>query len=157
MIKLVRFDDRRTGLVVQLPTGLHVIDVVASVSVLLPEDPISNGLLNGILKDGGSWAPLVEHWERVRIGLGRLSRLASIAPDHPRLVMRPFDRIHVASPTSNSKSIATLEIAEVNEIAFDPTGREAMARQFAEAPAAGRVTDEPVAEERILTLDDHRK
>ena len=90
MIKLVRFDDRRTGLVVQLPTGLHVIDVVASVSVLLPEDPISNGLLNGILKDGGSWAPLVEHWERVRIGLGRLSRLASIAPDHPRLVMRPL-------------------------------------------------------------------
>jgi hypothetical protein len=112
-----------------------LIDVVASVGLLQPEDPISSGLLNGILKDGGSWAPL--NWDGARTGLRRLIQLASIAPDHPRLIMHPFDEIHVASPTSNSKSIATLEITEVNEIAFDPTGREAMAQQFAEAPGAG--------------------
>jgi hypothetical protein len=35
-MKLVRFGDRRTGLVVDLDSGPHVIDVVASVSALLP-------------------------------------------------------------------------------------------------------------------------
>jgi hypothetical protein len=49
-MKLVRFGERRTGLVVELPTGPHVIDVVASVGTLLPEDPVSSGVLNGILR-----------------------------------------------------------------------------------------------------------
>jgi hypothetical protein len=69
-MKLVRFGGWRTGLLVQLPNGPHMIDVVASVGVLLPEDPISHGLLNGMLKNGGSWAPLIQHWERVRRALG---------------------------------------------------------------------------------------
>jgi hypothetical protein len=41
MLKLVRFGEWRTGLVVELPTGPHVIDVVAGVGTLLPEDPVS--------------------------------------------------------------------------------------------------------------------
>src|SRR6266403_3256199 len=52
-MKLVRFGDRRTGLVVDLEAGPHIIDVVASVGALLPHDPISNGVLNGILREGG--------------------------------------------------------------------------------------------------------
>jgi hypothetical protein len=52
-MKLVRFGDRRTGLVVDLEARLHIIDVVASVGALLPHVPISNGVLNGILREGG--------------------------------------------------------------------------------------------------------
>ena len=48
-MKLVRFDGGKTGLLVRLPTGLHVIDVIGSLGALSPEDPISNGVLNGIL------------------------------------------------------------------------------------------------------------
>jgi hypothetical protein len=75
-MKLVRFGDRRAGLVVDLKAGPHIIDVVASVGALLPDDPISNGVLNGILKDAGSWAPLIEHWPRASAGLRRLITLA---------------------------------------------------------------------------------
>ena len=56
-MKLVRFDDWKTGLLVQLPIGLRVIDVVESLGALSFEAPIS-GVLNGILKDRGSWGPL---------------------------------------------------------------------------------------------------
>jgi len=126
MMKLVRFDDWRTGLLVQLPEGPHVVDVVSSVGVFLPEDPISNGVLNGILKDGGSWAPLIQHWERARLGLRRLALLASTNPGHPHLTTRPVDGIHVASRSANLQRIATLEIAELGELTFDLTGRESM-------------------------------
>ena len=40
-MKLVRFGDRRTGLVVDLEADPHIIDVIASVGALLPHDPIS--------------------------------------------------------------------------------------------------------------------
>jgi hypothetical protein len=46
------------GLVVDLEAGPHIIDVVASVGALLPYDPISNGVLNGILREGGDSAHL---------------------------------------------------------------------------------------------------
>ena len=91
-MKLVRFGEQRTGLVVELPTGPHVIDIVASVGTLLPEDPVSSGVLNGILREGGSWAPLIEHWTYARAGLKRLAEVALRRPDHPDLIMRPFDR-----------------------------------------------------------------
>ena len=75
-MKLVQFDGGKTGLMVQLAAGPHVIDVIGSLGVLVPDDPISQGILNGILKDQGSWAPLIEHWEQARSGLRRLASLA---------------------------------------------------------------------------------
>jgi hypothetical protein len=62
IMKLVRFDGGKTGLMVQLAAGLHVIDVIGSLGVLSPDDPVSHGILNGILKDKGNWAPLIAHW-----------------------------------------------------------------------------------------------
>ena len=64
IMKLVRFDGGETGLMVQLAAGPHVIDVIGSLGVLAPDDPISQGILNGILKDKGNWAPLIQHWEQ---------------------------------------------------------------------------------------------
>jgi hypothetical protein len=135
-MKLVRFDDRKTGLLVQLPTGLHVIDVTASLSALLPEDPISNGVFNGILRDGGSWAPLIQHWEQVRVGLRRLALLAWARPDYPNLVIRKLDEIRPGSSSVNPAGVAALEITELSEVAQDPTGREAMLRQTTPPPRA---------------------
>jgi hypothetical protein len=80
IMKLVRFDGGKTGLMVQLASGPHVIDVIGSLGALSPDDPISQGILNGILKDKGSWAPLIEHWEQARIGLRRLASLALAIP-----------------------------------------------------------------------------
>ena len=134
-MKLVRFGDRRTGLVVDLDSGPHVIDVVASVGALLPHDPISNGVLNGILREGGSWAPLIEHWPRASAGLRKLINLALKMPDHPHLVLRTYDGAHVI--LDDSSGIAVLEISESRKNqSCDPTGRASMIAQFATALAS---------------------
>ena len=145
MLKLVRFGEWRTGLVVELPTGPHVIDVVASVGMLLPEDPVSSGVLNGILREGGSWAPLIEHWTYARAGLKRLAEMALRRPDHPDLIMRPFDGILAVPSTGNSASIAALEITELShDAASNPANREP-------PPIRDRVADE-----RVVALDAYR-
>ena len=51
---MIRCDGNKIGLVVALASGIHVADVVASIGALVPEDPISPGVLNGLLKDNGS-------------------------------------------------------------------------------------------------------
>jgi hypothetical protein len=48
-MKLIRLDNNKTGLVVELPSGPQVIDVVASIGALAPEDPISHGVFRGLV------------------------------------------------------------------------------------------------------------
>jgi hypothetical protein len=129
-MKLVRFDGGKTGLMVQFASGPHVIDVIGSLGLLAPDDPISQGILNGILKDRGSWAPLIEHWEQARIGLRRLTLLALANPDRPHLAICRVDQVSPTPLLRNPGGIATLDIVETSEVAQDPTGREAMERQF---------------------------
>jgi hypothetical protein len=129
-MKLVRFDGGKTGLMVQFASGPHVIDVIGSLGLLSPDDPISQGILNGILKDRGSWAPLIEHWEQARIGLRRLTLLALANPDRPHLAICRVDQVSPTPLLRNPGAIATLDIVETSEVAQDPTGREAMERQF---------------------------
>ena len=129
-MKLVRFDGGKTGLMVQFASGPHVIDVIGSLGALSPDDPISQGILNGILKDKGSWAPLIEHWEQARIGLRRLTALALANPDRPHLVICRADEARLALPLGNPRGLAILDIVESSEVTQDPIGREAMERQF---------------------------
>jgi hypothetical protein len=141
-MKLIRFREWRTGLVVELATGLHVIDVVASVGALLPDDPVSNGVLNGVLKDGGSWAPLIEHWGPAGAGLKRLAQLASRRPDHPGLVMHPFDETLATPLSGNSPLIVAIEITELSNQA-------ASCRELPLASNRG-------ADDRVVVLDAYR-
>jgi len=129
-MKLVRFDGGKTGLMVQLDSGLHVIDIIGSLGVFAPDDSLSQGILNGILKDKGSWAPLIEHWEQARTGLRRLASLAFANPERSQLVICRADEARLALPLGKPRGIVTLDIAESSEIAQDPTGRETFARQF---------------------------
>src|SRR3979490_2851652 len=113
IMKLVRFDGGKTGLMVQLASGPHVIDVIGSLGVLAPDDPISQGILNGILKDKGSWAPLIEHLEQARTGLRRLALLAAANPDRSHLVIYSLEEARRAPPSGSPGSIAALDIAEL--------------------------------------------
>jgi hypothetical protein len=119
IMKLVRFDGGKTGLMVQFASGPHVIDVIDSLGVLSPDDAISQGILNGILKGKGSWAPLIEHWEQAPIGLRRLASLASANPDRPDLVMRRADEVSQALLSGNPRGIVILDIVESSEVAQD--------------------------------------
>jgi hypothetical protein len=129
-MKLIRFDDDRTGLVVELPSGPHVIDVVASISALVPEDPISHGVLNGLLKDNGNWAPLIQHWKMARAGLRRLTILAQ-SGSSSQVVLRRYGEIRGAQ---DPDGINSLDIGECEAIGADPTGREVMERQLGGSP-----------------------
>jgi hypothetical protein len=127
-MKLIRFDDDRTGLVVELPSGPFVIDVVASVGALVPEDPISHGVLNGLLKDKADWASLIQHWKMARVGLRKLAILAQ-TPGSSQVVFRRYDEIRGAS-SSYSDGIDSLDIGECEAIGIDPTGRDVMGSEF---------------------------
>ena len=147
-MKLVRFDGGKTGLMVELPSGPHVLDVVGSLGALAPEDPISQGVLNGILKDAGKWAPLVEHWAMARIGLRRLGLLALANPKEERLVIRRAEAAQIADPADDPNGIVAIDITDSNRIKLDPTGRRAMARQFSVPPSA--------VNDRVVALDAYK-
>jgi hypothetical protein len=164
-MKLIRFDDDKTGLVVELSSGPHVVDVVASIGALVPEDPISHGLLNGLLKDKGSWAPLIQHWKMARSGLRRLGILAQTVGSS-QIVLRQLDEICI-SPGQLDR-INSLEIGELNAISQDPTNREVLERQFTETPSdptgrepiTSQFFDEPAvavpSADRVIVLSDVR-
>jgi len=130
-MQLIRFDGNKTGLIAELASGIHVVDVIASVGALAPEDPISHGILNGLLKDNGSWAQLLEHWEMARKGLHRLAVLAR-APGSTQVVLRRLDEVRGVSARPPD-GIGSLDIREFDATAQDPTGREVIERQFAES------------------------
>jgi hypothetical protein len=151
-MKFVRFGENRTGLVINLPAGTHVLDIVASVSVLLPEDPISNGIVNGILKDGGSWGPLVEHLPRVRTDLRRLATVAHRSPDHPHLVLRSWEDAQVMP--AGSSGIVSMEISDAPTAAsLDPTGCAAMMDCFSAAHQKPAATKSPGQDARSEGAD----
>ena len=131
-MKLIHFDGDRTGLVVELPSGPHVIDVVASIGALVPEDPISHGVLNGLLKDNCNWAPLIEHWKMARAGLRRLTILTQSGTS-PQVVLRRYDEIRGAS-SHDPDGINSLDIGECEAVRGDPTRREVMERQLGGSP-----------------------
>ena len=87
-MRFVRFGGTRTGILLEFPTGPHVLDVVASVGALSPDDSVCSEILHDVLKDG-TWGPLLQHWARVGVGLRKLVHMASSTPGHPGLDIHP--------------------------------------------------------------------
>jgi hypothetical protein len=129
VMKLVRMDGDRIGLFVLLPKGPYAIDIAKSLSVF-PQDPLSNGLLNGALKDGHDWSVLVKHWAHLRWPLKRLQSIALANPDNSCLVLHPL--VDATGKASAANPIIAIEITDIESIdEHDPTGRRAMEGQFA--------------------------
>ena len=131
-MKLVRMADGKIGLFVLLPKGAYAIDIASSLGVF-SSDPLSSGLLNGVLKDGHHWSLLVNHWAHLRSPLKRLQNTALRNPDHPCLVLQPLtDGPRTASAAN---PIIAIEITDAETFEEqDPTGRRAMERQFMPPP-----------------------
>lgn len=111
-MRLVRFGEARTGILLELPAGPHVLDIVASLSALSSEDPISHGILNGLLKDGGDWGALIQHWASARVGLAKLVLMASNTPGHPGLVIHRCAEVDAMPKSAKGGEIVALGIAE---------------------------------------------
>lgn len=149
-MKLVRLDDDRIGLVVLLPKGPHAIDIANSLGVF-PHDPLSNGLLNGALKDGCDWSGIVRHWVHLRWPLKKLQSMALANPDMPRLVVQPL--VDASGTASAANPIIAIEVTDIEDVeAHDPTGWHAMQRQFA-LPPRNEAVRQPAADETVRVID----
>jgi hypothetical protein len=89
-MKLVRFDDDKTGLLVETPQGPEIVDILASLGSLAPADPISNGILNGTFGDGNSRSALIEHWRYAKTGLNHLASAAAYGRWAGLMIHRPY-------------------------------------------------------------------
>ncbi|MFH0298955.1 hypothetical protein AAFX91_17245 [Bradyrhizobium sp. 31Argb] len=151
-MKLVRMSEQKVGLLVPLSRGLHVIDIANSLGVFAPHDPLSNGLLNGALKDGCDWSLIVKHWAHLRSPLKRLANLAIANPDHSCLVMQPFtEQFQIEDAVDQIVAIDITDTERLEE--QDPTGRHAMARQFSELPEDKIKRDAPSATGAAQVID----
>jgi len=149
-MKLVRLNDDKIGLFVLLPKGPHAIDIANSLGVFA-HDPLSNGLLNGALKDGHDWSAIVKHWVHLRWPLKRLLSIALANPDAPHLVLQPL--VDAAGTASAANPIIAIEVTDSESVEqLDPTGWHAMLRQFA-PPARQEAVRPSVPDETIKVID----
>jgi len=130
-MKLVRIDEEKIGLLVQLPAGPHVVDIVKSLGVFTAHDPVSGGLINGVLKERCAWVALVNNWNYLQIPFKLLARTALANPDDPCLALLPFaNERQMKDP---ARGIVAIDITDAADLEIhDPTGRLVMARQFSE-------------------------
>jgi hypothetical protein len=131
-MKLVKMADGKIGLFVLLPKGGYAIDIAGSLGVV-SHDPLSIGLLKGVLKDGHHWSLLVNHWAHLRSPLKKLQNVALKSPDHPCLVLQSL--VDGPGMATAADPIIAIEITDIETFEEqDPTGRRAMERQFIPPP-----------------------
>lgn len=155
-MKLVRMEGKRIGLLVQLPTGPHTIDIVNSLGIFAVHDPLSGGILNGALKEQCSWTALVNHWHYLHKPLELLARTALNHPDDPRLAIQPFAQER--QTTAQLHGIVAIDITDAADLkSHDPTGRLVMARQFSEAADDNVRQDESSVADNVQVVDFSRR
>jgi hypothetical protein len=131
-MKLVTIDEEKIGLLVQLPTGPYVVDIVKSLGVFAAHDPVSGALINGVLKERCAWAALVNNWSYLAKPLKLLAHTALADPDNLRLAVYPF--AYERQTNDPRRGIVAIEITDAADLELrDPTGRRVMARQFGES------------------------
>jgi hypothetical protein len=131
-MKLVRINAEKIGLLVQLPTGPHAVDIVKSLGVFAAHDPVSGALINGVLKERCAWVALINNWNYLRMPFELLARTALANADDSRLAISPF--VYGRQMEDPPRGIVAIDITDAADLeSHDPTGRLAMARQFGES------------------------
>jgi hypothetical protein len=155
-MKLVKMNGGEIGLLVDSPTGMHVVDIAKSLGVFAAHDPASGALMNGTLREKSAWVALVNNWRYLRMPLALLGRTALANPDDPRLVVHPFTQVWKAG--ESPPGIVSLDITDATDLEIhDPTGRLVMAKQFAESVAEAAEPDMPSIGENVQLIDFSRR
>jgi hypothetical protein len=124
-MKFIKTDSGEIGLLVELPTGTHVVEIAKSVAVFTAHDPVSGALINGTMKEKSAWVALINNWRYLQIPLALLARTAMVNPDDPRLSVYPL--MQVWRTKESSSGIALLDITDAADLDIhDPTGRLVM-------------------------------
>ena len=115
-MRLVLLDQNRYGLVVDTSEATFVVDIKNSLGVLVPTDPISVGILNGIFNRDNVWGALVENWRYARIGLKRLHTAAARGWTEGLIVLAVVEPGSELIAVSNSPTgIVALDIVEADD------------------------------------------
>lgn len=151
-MKLITMNSGEIGLLVELATGTHVVDIAKSLSVFAALDPVSGALINGTLKEKSAWVALIRNWRYLRMPLALLARTALADPDDRRLVVCPL--MQVWKVTASPPGIAALDITDATDLDIhDPTGRLVMEKQLAESVAEPAELDMPSTGENVHVID----
>jgi hypothetical protein len=154
-MKLVVIDGGAIGLLVELPAGPHVIDLANSLGALAGHDLVSGGLINGALKEKSVWTALVANWQYLRLPLARLAGMAVANPDHPGLVLH---RLADCRQSGDTKGIVALDITYASNLESpDPTGRLALAGQFADPVVKPVGQQAPLRGDNVQVIDFSRR
>jgi hypothetical protein len=154
-MKLVRMDGDKIGLLVELPTGPHVVDIVNSLGVFAAHDPVSGALINGVLKERCAWVALVNNWNYLRKPLKLLARTASTNADDSRLAICPF--AYERQMNDPPRGIVAIDITDADPEICDPAGQLVVPRQFSEAMADQVHQSPPSMPENVLVIDFSRR
>jgi hypothetical protein len=151
-MKLVSIKGQKIGLLVQLRTGPHVVDIMKSLGVFTAHDPVSGALINGVLKERCAWVALVNNWDYLRMPFKLLARTALTNADDSRLAIYPFA---YARQTSNRpRGIVAIDITDAADLEIhDPTGRLVMAGQFNESVDDQVLQDASPMGENVQVVD----
>lgn len=141
-MKLIRTIDGKIGLVVLLSDGPHVIDILKSLGLFAPHDPLANGLLNGALKDGCDWSQIIKHWAYLRGPLKKLASIAKVCQDHQSLNIRPLtEQLELKGAGDQIIAIEITESPSLEE--RETTGRHA-AERLSGGPAPNETQRDPI-------------
>ena len=151
-MKFVRINGEKIGLLVQLPTGPHVVDIVKSLGVFAALDPVSGALINGVLKERCAWVALANNWNYLRMPFKLLARTTLTNPDDPRLAIYPF--AYGRQIKDPPRGIVAIDITDAADLEIhDPTGRLVIARQFSESVDDRAQQDPSSMGENVQVID----
>ena len=98
-MKLLRFDDWQTGVLVEAGDAASVLDVARSLAAFRLIDAPSAAVLSTPFGTTGAigWAPLIDDWPRVGPALQAM-RDAALVDRGKRLALQPLASIHLQAP-----------------------------------------------------------
>lgn len=98
-MKILRFDDWKTGLLIEGAGDAQVLDIGANLDLLYGHDATGAALIEKLLgpEGNGSWVPMIENWDGASKVLQAMQKLASPAGGS-RLLLKPLASVELRAP-----------------------------------------------------------
>jgi 2-keto-4-pentenoate hydratase/2-oxohepta-3-ene-1,7-dioic acid hydratase in catechol pathway len=98
-VKILRFDDWKTGLLIEGSGSAQVLDVGANLDVFRVHDPAGATLLQTLLgaKGDGDWGPMIDSWESAGKVLHSMVNMAG-SSGGSRMILKPLSSVRLRAP-----------------------------------------------------------
>ena len=98
-MKILRFDDWKTGLLIEGPGGARVLDVGANLELLRAHDAAGATLVQTVLgaKGDGDWGPMIDSWDSAGKVLHAMIDMAGPGGGS-RMLLKPLSSVRLRAP-----------------------------------------------------------